>query len=63
MRDWTDVSRVEAEDEYDSDEVPHDAVDLVPFALPHEEAELRFPQFGKGGEAETEEVGDKNCAE
>lgn len=54
-----DVSRIQGKDEYDTDEVPDDAVDFLPLRLAHQEPKVHLPYLckGRGGEAQTEDVG------
>lgn len=51
-----DISRVEGEDKDDTDEVVDHSVDLIPFTLPHQEAEIIFPNFCESRVFQSEQV-------
>lgn len=38
-----DISGVDSQDENDSDEIPDDPINLIPFALPHQDSKVALP--------------------
>ena len=57
------VKRIRREGEVDAEDVPHDAIDLIPLAVAHEEADHAFVQPLELRAAEADEIQGEDYAE